>query len=551
MTRLAIVDGRLCNPRKCALECIKNCPVNKMRQKCVYLPEDAQRATAIIDERLCTGCSICVKKCPFHAIDVINLVAPVEDKLVYSYGENAFKLYGLALPRKGVIAIIGENGCGKSTNVKLLAGELAMQNKPTVEIKDYFKAPKTLAVKPQELHAAGLDATVGASLEKADETRRLDGLKALFDLEKVWKRKLSELSGGELQKVALTATLCKNREVYILDEPFAFLDYVYRIRLVDYLKTEFAEQSAIVVDHDISLLSYMCSQAHILYGHPGACGIVSQSYATDRGINMFLAGFIDPENVRFRDHGIAYKQYAEEKKKETAFTITPAKVTLGSFSVENTAPVVLKQGEVIGVAGPNGIGKSTLCRTIHETHAAQTAFKPQILDRGTDLVAAYLEKKNPFDEGYIRQMNLQRLEYYPVAELSGGELQKLQIFRCLTAEGKALYILDEPTNMMDINGRIALSKLLREKAATGCAVLVVDHDLEFLLNTVDRLLVMDGEPAKRGTVQGVYDKDEGVRMLLEKFDLSYRRDPDTKRLKLNKRGSVKDRELKESGAFIE
>jgi len=62
---------------------------------------------------------------------------------------------------------------------------------------------------------------------------------------------------------------------------------------------------------------------------------------------------------------------------------------------------------------------------------------------------------------------------------------------------------------------------------------------------------MDGETAKRGTVQGVYDKDEGVRMLLEKFDLSYRRDPDTKRLKLNKRGSVKDRELKESGAFIE
>ena len=552
MTRLAVVDAKLCNPEKCALECIKNCPVNKMRQKCIYLPEELKKGkqTARIDERLCTGCGICVKKCPFHAINVINLVAPVEDKLVYSYGENAFKLYGLALPRKGVIAVIGENGCGKSTNVKLLSGELAIQNKPTIEIKDYFKAKKTLAVKPQELNAAGLGATVGNALAKADESGRLAKLKELFNLQKVWNRKLSELSGGELQKAVLTATLCKKKDVYVLDEPLAFLDYVYRIRLVDYLKTEFAEESVIVVDHDISLLSYLCAQAYIMYGWPGAYGIVSQSYATDRGINMFLEGFIGPENVRFRDHAIAYKQYAEEKKKEKAFEIPAMKVKLGDFSVENASPVVLKQGEVTGVAGPNGIGKSTLCRKVHEEHA-NTAFKPQILERGTDLVAAYLEKKNPFDEAYTKQMNLQRLEYYPVADLSGGELQKLQIFRCLTQEDKDLFILDEPTNMMDVNGRIALSKLLREKAETGCAVLVVDHDLEFLLNTVDRLMVMDGEPARHGFVKGVYDKDDGVRLLLEKFDLSYRRDSETKRLKLNKRGSVKDRELKQSGAFIE
>jgi len=62
---------------------------------------------------------------------------------------------------------------------------------------------------------------------------------------------------------------------------------------------------------------------------------------------------------------------------------------------------------------------------------------------------------------------------------------------------------------------------------------------------------MDGEPAKRGEVKGIYHKDEGVRLLLEKFGLTYRRDPSTKRLKLNKVGSKKDEALKKSGEFVE
>ena len=105
--------------------------------------------------------------------------------------------------------------------------------------------------------------------------------------------------------------------------------------------------------------------------------------------------------------------------------------------------------------------------------------------------------------------------------------------------------------MMDVRGRVALSRLLREKAKEGCAVLVVDHDLEFVMNTADRLLLLDGKPSKHGRVAGVFEKDEGVSRLLSDFDLTYRRDPKTDRLKLNKVGSQKHRELKESGKFVE
>jgi ATP-binding cassette, sub-family E, member 1 len=542
--RLAVIDKKLCAPDRCGRECAANCPVNKMRQECITIDEIAQ-----IDENLCTGCGICVKKCPFHAITIIKNAAPEPERLVYSYGVNGFKLYGLALPRKGLTAVIGENGCGKSTNAKLLAGELKPENTPTTEIRDYFKQERELAVKPQEL-GADISGKVGGLLEKIDDGQ-LAELKELFDLQKVWEREFKQLSGGELQKVVVAATLMQNKEAFILDEPFAFLDYVYRIRLINYLKEKFSEKSVLLIDHDISLLSYVASGAYLLYGANGAFGSVSQSYSTDRAINMFLDGFIAPENVKFRSQPVKYKSYNEEKPGEELYFLEPAEVDYGSFKVENKHSLALHQGEIVGVAGPNGIGKTTLIKEYCKQDPDNLTLKPQILERGDEIVAKHLKTDTPFKQLFIEDMDLKRIEYYKLDDLSGGELQKTRIYQCLSSDKHNAYVLDEPTNMLDVKARVALCKMLREKAKEGKAVLVVDHDLEFLLNTVDRLLVMDGEPAKHGEVKGIYHKDEGVRLLLKKFDLSYRRDPATKRLKLNKAGSQKDRALKKSGEFVE
>ncbi len=548
MKRVAVVDPKLCKPEKCGLACVKVCPVNRMNKDCITLPEE--RKTVLISEDLCTGCGICPKICPFHAITIVNLVAPVEEKLVYQYGENLFKQYGMVLPKKGIVGVIGENGTGKSTNVKLLAGKLLPQKTPTVEIKTYFekKEFENVVTKFQEI--AAFKGKVKELLEKANKNNLLNELEKTFDLQRLYERDLTELSGGELQQVAITATLCQEKELYILDEPFAFLDYVYRIRLVNFLREHFSEKKVILIDHDISLMSYVCDLTYILFGHPGAYGIASQPYGSDRSINMFLDGFIQPENVKFRSSAVHYKQFLEEKKTLALEQLPTFEFEQGSFKLKNGKDIKIKKGEVIGIAGPNGIGKSTFCKILKEKLALPTAIKPQVLERKNELVGEFLKPKNNFAMRYLNEMNLRKFEFYYSNNLSGGELQKYEVFKALNDE-KEIYILDEPTTMMDVIGRIQLAKLLKEYANEGKTIIIVDHDLEFLLNTVDRIIVMDGTPSKEGFVTGIHSKDEGILELMRKFDLSYRRDPLSKRLKLNKKGSKKDVELKERGTFIE
>lgn len=542
--RLAAVNQDLCKPDQCQLECIEVCPVNKLNQECIVLSDD--RKLALISAPLCTGCGLCIKKCPFHAIDIVNLVAPVEDLLVYSYGENSFKLYGLALPQKGVYGMLGDNGCGKSTNIKLLNRTLDVQRMPVKEWQHFFTEKKPLVVKPQELVSANLG-NVGKLLEKIGGPR-LEELKAALDLDALWSRDLDQLSGGELQRVMVAAALCKDTGAYLLDEPFAFLDYAYRIRLVEYLREHFQDQHVLLVDHDLSLLSYACNQTYILYGEPGVYGIVSQPYSTDRAIHMFLEGFLEGENVRFRNEPVKFKTGSQEKHVEKNVVLPSAHITRGTFTVENPSDVALHAGEIVALVGRNGTGKSTLA-----THFAEKlggSLKPQLLERSDDLVLGVLKTDSPFQQRFIQDMGLKKQEFFSFNQLSGGELQKVRVFEALAQEAP-LYVVDEPTNMMDVKGRVTLSRLLRDKAKEGASILLIDHDLEFVLNTAHRLMIIDGEPAKHGTVAGVYPKTEGIAKLLKEFNLTYRRDAKTDRLKLNKAGSVKDRQLKKSGKFVE
>ena len=118
-TRIAIVETERCKPKKCKQECKKGCPVVRMGKLCIEV--DRKSKNAWISEELCIGCGICVKKCPFDAIQIINLPKSLEGQTTHRYGPNTFKLHRLPMPRPGqVLGLVGTNGIGKSTALKIL-----------------------------------------------------------------------------------------------------------------------------------------------------------------------------------------------------------------------------------------------------------------------------------------------------------------------------------------------------------------------------------------------------------------------------------------------
>ena len=121
--RIAIVNPDKCKPKKCSLECSKACPVNKTGKMCIDVNKTAK--ICFISEAMCIGCGLCVKRCPFIAIQIINLPKGLENQVTHRYGANSFKLHRLPVPRSGeVLGLVGTNGIGKSTALRILSGNM-------------------------------------------------------------------------------------------------------------------------------------------------------------------------------------------------------------------------------------------------------------------------------------------------------------------------------------------------------------------------------------------------------------------------------------------
>ena len=587
MTRLAVLNEDKCRVKKCNQVCVSFCPMVRSRVEAIRVEGNK----AVISETLCSGCGICVKKCPFKAISIVNLPDELEKDCSHRFSANSFKLFRLPMPSPGtVLGLIGQNGIGKTTTLKVFSGEIkpnlgTYDNPPDwpeiiqyyrgSSLQDYFQkmSEKKLKVssKPQYVDKIpkAVSGKVGDLLENVDERGQLDALSEELELKTVWDRPLEVLSGGELQRVAVAAALSREADVYLFDEPSSYLDVKQRLVVAKTIRSLKEQQKTIIVaEHDLAIIDYLSDQICLFYGEPGVYGVVSHVHGVRTGINIYLQGYIPDENIMFRKESIVFHE-----KPPTAGTNLSAPLlkwdsmtkTFKGFKLTIESGEI-KIGEIVGILGANGIGKTTFVKIlagVEETDEKQklgeltVSYKPQYIApdyTGTVQELLMNVAKENFTSSWYKTeiaqpLRLQVLMDRNVMELSGGELQKVAIAACLSRKPD-LYLLDEPSAYLDVEERLNMAKTLRRVVeAHGIPAFVVEHDVVTQDFIADRLMVFNGEPGISGLANPPTSLRKGMNSFLKEMNITFRRDSVTMRPRVNKEASQMDKFQKGIGEY--
>lgn len=545
---------------------------------------DEESGKPIISEVLCTGCGICIHKCPFDAISIVNLPEELENP-IHQFGPNTFRLYKLPIPRESqVLGLLGANGVGKTTAIRILSGEITpnlgkFDSDTEHDLSTYFRGSELQAyfeklqsgelkviMKPQQITKipSVVKGVVSELFEKIDERGVSQELISALDMKTTLSKDIATLSGGELQRMALIAAMCREADVYYFDEPSSYLDITQRLNVSRVIRALSMEKSVIVVEHDLALLDYLSDYIHVLFGQPGVYGICSVPYGARVGINAYLRGYLKEENIRFRKEEISFDTAGKIWKGEEILLGYPALNKYFEGFTFKGSEGEIHTGEVIGIIGPNAIGKSTFVKMLAGLLEPEEAFettltisyKPQYLKsdyEGTVQDVLFMVNKKPLSSlqmtELVKPLDMERLMDNIVQDLSGGELQRLSIIICLLRDTD-IYLLDEPSAYLDIEQRLASAKVIRrhieqyEKAA-----MIVEHDLVSVDYLSDRLIVFSGIPGVSGKAFPPMGLRDGMNKFLERTNITFRREPETGRPRANKEDSLLDREQKSKGEY--
>lgn len=584
--RIAVLDREICKPSICNFLCKNVCPVNRSGDECVTINELDKKP--LIEEILCIGCGICSHKCPVKAISIVNLPSQLEESPIHRYGRNQFVLYRLPVPKnKMVVGLIGQNGVGKSTAIKILSNELRPNTGvldkeiPFEEVIEKFKGSELfnyltelkdgkvkVAYKPQNVDAIPKmwKGKVSRLLESAAGDSDYSRVKAL-NLGDILDKEVKNLSGGELQLIAVAATILKEADLYFFDEPSSYLDVEQRLLVAQEIRKISEKSMVIVIEHDLAVADYLADHVHILFGKPACFGIISKPYGVRNGINTYLEGHIKEENVRFRKEGIIFNtsstRYQPTKKLLDFPSFTK---NFEKFSL-STEKGTLYKGEIIGILGPNATGKSTFIKMLtgdvkpekgEKLKDLKLSYKPQRIDltkeeEATDVRDYLSQEMDSFSskagKRILHSLEIDRLMEKKLGTLSGGELQAVKIAAALGKDFDIL-LLDEPTAFLDVEQRLRAGKTVKEIVEEKeVAAFIVDHDLQILDSMADRVMVFDGKRGVSGIGKAPSQPKEGMNSFLKKINVTFRRDPHTGRARANKLGSVLDREQKEKGQY--
>uniref|UniRef100_A0A4W5QGM4 ATP-binding cassette, sub-family E (OABP), member 1 n=2 Tax=Salmoninae TaxID=504568 RepID=A0A4W5QGM4_9TELE len=561
-TRIAIVNHDKCKPKKCRQECKKSCPVVRMGKLCIEVT--AQSKIVWISESLCIGCGICIKKCPFGALSIVNLPSNLEKETTHRYCANSFKLHRLPIPRPGeVLGLVGTNGIGKSTALKILAGKqkpnLGKYDAPPdwQEILTYFRGSELqnyftkileddlkAIVKPQYVDQIPktVKGTVGSILSRKDDSKTETIVCEQLDLTHLRERNVEDLSGGELQRFAIAVVCIQRADIFMFDEPSSYLDVKQRLRAAVTIRSLISpDRYIIVVEHDLSVLDYLSDFICCLYGVPSAYGVVTMPFGVREGINIFLDGYVPTENLRFREISLVFKvaetANEEEIKRMCHYQYPHMKKNMGDFALE-ILEGEFTDSEIMVMLGENGTGKTTFIRMLGSVRAL---LHEKIRD-------AYTHPQ--FVTDVMKPMQIESIIDQDVQNLSGGELQRVAMALCL-GKPADVYLIDEPSAYLDSEQRLVCAKVIKRFILHAKkTAFVVEHDFIMATYLADRVIVFDGIPSRSTAANTPQTLLAGMNKFLSQLEITFRRDPNNFRPRINKMNSIKDCEQKKSGNYF-
>jgi len=385
-------------------------------------------------------------------------------------------------------------------------------------------------------------------------------------------RNVADLSGGELQRFAIAMVCIQAADIFMFDEPSSYLDVKQRLNAAMAIRNLIhPDKYIIVVEHDLSVLDYLSDFVCCLYGVPGAYGVVTMPSSVREGINIFLDGFIPTENLRFREESLVFKvsenASEEDVKRMNSYKYPTMAKTLGTFKISVNAGQ-FSDSEILVLLGENGTGKTTFIRMMAgkltpdegsgEVPSLNISYKPQKISpksQGTTrqllhekIRDAYIHPQ--FVADVMRPLRIDDIIDQEVQNLSGGELQRVAMALCL-GKPADVYLIDEPSAYLDSEQRLVAAKVIKRfilhAKKTG---FVVEHDFIMATYLADRVIVFEGQASVDTLANSPQPLLSGMNKFLGQLEITFRRDPNNFRPRINKLDSIKDCEQKASGNYF-